>query len=192
MKTSESCDKIYPALIAAQAEMENALKKSENPYFKSHYADLSEVLSVAKPALHHHGLAVLQSPSTVDGRVIITTRICHESGQWIESELSLTPLKTDPQSIGSAITYGRRYSLSSLLGIAQEDDDGNAAATAPTQKVKKEREDLLTQADKTYVDLTSKNLVTPPIAAWYKTIEKISVTQLEAGLKKMREIGEKK
>jgi hypothetical protein len=128
MITSELVDKIFPALVKAQSVIKNAPKNSENPFFKSRYADLATIIDVAKEPTANNGLAVLQSPSTEDGKVKITTRIIHESGQWVEDSISFTLQKTDPQSVGSAITYGRRYSLAAMLGIAQEDDDGNAGS----------------------------------------------------------------
>lgn len=127
MKTSDSLDKIAPALVAAQREMANAAKNATNPHFRSQYADLAEIVNTTRPVLTQHGLSVVQSPSFADGVVTLETMILHSSGQWISTTCAAVPVKTDPQGVGSAITYLRRYSLAAACGIAQEDDDGEAA-----------------------------------------------------------------
>ncbi len=130
MKTSELIDQLFLALSQAQAEIEAAPKDKINPHFKSRYADLSSIWEACRGSLGKYGLAVIQSPSITPERFLrVTTRIVHKSGQWIEGELDLKPAKDDAQGMGSAITYARRYSLSSMLGvISEEDDDGNAAS----------------------------------------------------------------
>ncbi len=133
MRTSETIDLIITALAKAQAEFEPVKKSKINPAFKSKYAELADIFDACKPALTKHDLAIVQSPSFAEGRIIVTTRLFHKSGQWLETCLSLRPAGDDAQKIGSAITYARRYSLSSLLGIAaDEDDDGNAASASTT------------------------------------------------------------
>ena len=155
MKTSEQIDKIAPALIAAQAKITFATKDATNPHFKNRYADLPAVIDAVKPALNAAGIAFLQSPSpSDDGKLHLTTRLIHTSGQWIE-DCAVCPLpKADPQGFGSAMTYLRRYSLASICGLYQDDDDGEgarhdtaAATVAAAPKVealatKKQREDL--------------------------------------------------
>ncbi len=129
MITSEQTSEIVPAFIAFQSEVETASKDSTNPHFKSKYADLTSIWEACRSYLAKHQLAVIQSPSYADGRIILTTRIFHKSGQWIQGELSLKPVKDDPQASGSTITYARRYTISSMLGIvADEDDDGSTAS----------------------------------------------------------------
>lgn len=129
MKTSDNIELIVTALASAQAEFESVKKSKTNPAFKSKYAELADIFDAVKPALTKYGLAIVQAPSFADGRITVTTRLFHKSGQWLETSLSLRPAADDAQKIGSAITYARRYSLSSLLGIAaDEDDDGNAAS----------------------------------------------------------------
>jgi hypothetical protein len=130
---SSSIAKLTQALVKAQVAMRPAKKSSENPYFKSNYADLSAVWEVAQQPIADNGLAVLQPiSSTPDGRIIhVTTILSHVSGEWISSVLALTPKaenqSVSPQAAGSAITYGRRYALQSMLGIVSEDDDGEGA-----------------------------------------------------------------
>lgn len=129
MRTSDNIELIVTALASAQAEFESVKKSKTNPAFKSKYAELADIFDAVKPALTKYGLAIVQAPSFADGRITVTTRLFHKSGQWLETSLSLRPAADDAQKIGSAITYARRYSLSSLLGIAaDEDDDGNAAS----------------------------------------------------------------
>jgi hypothetical protein len=130
MKTSEQVDKLFPALVAAQHAAKVAPKDSDNPFFKSKYADLQTVWEAVSSALATNKLAVIQAPGLVEGGMLhISTRIIHESGQWLETEAS-TPLpKADPQGYGSAVTYMRRYNVGALLGvITGEDDDGNGAS----------------------------------------------------------------
>jgi hypothetical protein len=123
------------AFIQAQGKMEAITKASENPAFKSKYADLSAVLEAIVPALNKAGIAVLQSPAFDGEMVTVTTILIHESGASVTSDLKLRPSKLDPQGIGSATTYGRRYSLLALAGVAPEDDDGNAASGPRQQPV---------------------------------------------------------
>lgn len=130
MKTSDAIDKLAPAIVKAQGAIKPAVKDSENPHFRSKYADLSAVWEAVRETLHANGLAVIQLPVHVeDERVHLTTRLVHSSGQWIEETASIPVAKRDAHGFGSGYTYLRRYALSALLGVvADEDDDGNAAA----------------------------------------------------------------
>lgn len=116
------------AFVAAQMATEAVKKAASNPHFKSKYADLAEVVEATVPALNANGIAVMQSPGYENGLVSITTVLIHESGATATGTLRLNPTKADPQGIGSAITYGRRYALLAMTGAAPEDDDGNAAS----------------------------------------------------------------
>ena len=130
MQRSESIKNIAKALAQFQAEVRNPANTESNPFYKSKYAPLSDILNLARPILSKHGLSVLQSPSGDGQNVTVTTLITHESGEWIESEpLTLKADKATAQGAGSAITYARRYALSAMLGISSEDDDdGNLAS----------------------------------------------------------------
>ncbi len=129
IQASEQINELSAALAAAQGAYKTAGKNALNPHFKSKYADLASLIEATREALSVNGLCFIQSPLAGEGRVIIATRLMHKSGQWIENEVSLKPAVDTPQAIGSAITYGRRYGLSAILGIcADEDDDGNAAS----------------------------------------------------------------
>ena len=131
---SEKNDKIAPAFVKAQAACSSAKKDSENAAFKqggkvSKYADLTAVWAACEEALEQHSLGILQMFGEVtDGKMHMTTMLVHESGQWLQKEGSIPLPKQDPQGLGSATTYFRRYSIAALMGIVQEDDDGNAAS----------------------------------------------------------------
>lgn len=142
MEQSEKLANLAGALSKAQAEMKHAVKSSENPFFRSKYADLAGVVDACRPALAKYGLAVSQTTriDTIDGKPvnILKTILFHESGESIEGEVVLRPMRQeknagwvaseDPQSIGSAMTYARRYALAAICGVATDDDDGNAAS----------------------------------------------------------------
>ena len=132
MKKSESIKEIATALNKAQAEMSGAKKSSKNPFFKSSYAHLEEVINCVKEPFANNGLRYMQFPRATDGFAGVETIIMHTSGEWISGELLLNCAKNDPQGMGSAITYARRYGLQSAAGLPSEDDDGNYA-TAPSK-----------------------------------------------------------
>lgn len=122
-------NELAEALAKAQAEMPHASKDSTNEFFRSGYADLAAVMRAWQAAGPKHGLAVVQTLEPSDGtEVTVVTTLMHKSGQWIVGKLTMKPEKMNPQGIGSCITYARRYSLSAIVGIAQDDDDGNAAS----------------------------------------------------------------
>ena len=123
---SPEIDKLAEALAKAQSELEGAKKESTNPFFKSSYADLHAVIKSAFPHLSKHGLSVSQGNEIVPGAVCVTTTLMHSSGQWLRSKVKLPLSKVDAQGVGAAITYGRRYGLSAIVGIAQYDDDANS------------------------------------------------------------------
>lgn len=129
MKTSDQLDKFAPAFLAAQKAISFAAKDSRNPHFKNDYADLESVVNAVKGALNENGITYIQMPSPADpGMMALTTRLLHESGQWIEDTGTVTLQKNDPQGFGSANTYLRRYALSAVTGVYQADDDGNAGS----------------------------------------------------------------
>ena len=137
MKHSEKIDLLAAALVRVQGQIGPAIKGNTNPHFKSKYADLGAVWEACRNALQEAGVAVIQTPHSTDGTsVTVTTTLVHTGGQWISGDLTLKPSKADPQGIGSAITYGRRYGLASMVGIcSEEDDDGNQASRpAPAQR----------------------------------------------------------
>lgn len=126
METSPEINELATALSKAQSEITNTSKDATNPFYKSKYSTLAEVLTVVRMAFTPHGLAVMQHPSIEDGKVTVTTIITHSSGQWAKSSISAAAGKNIQES-GSAITYCRRYALSAIAGVSQEDDDGEDA-----------------------------------------------------------------
>jgi hypothetical protein len=130
MEKSESIVKLSKALVKMQSEMGAASKSSDNPFFKSKYADLNSVWEAVAEPLHNNGLAVTQLVGEyVDGTQSLETVLIHESGEWISCKSSIPLAKKDPHGAGSGITYLRRYNLASLTGCLSElDDDANAAA----------------------------------------------------------------
>jgi hypothetical protein len=128
MNKSESIKELATALASLQSEIQNPKNTADNPFYHSKYAPLPDILTMARPLLSKHGLSVIQSPGGDGQHITISTLLMHKSGEWIELEpLTLTAEKLTPQGAGSAITYGRRYTISALLGISSEDDDdGNS------------------------------------------------------------------
>lgn len=124
---SPSVAALAAALAKAQASIENAKRTSDNPFFKSKYADLADVRAACQSQLSANQLSVIQTCEVADGGVIVATTLVHASGEWIRGRLKVRPVKDDAQSVGSAITYARRYSLAAIVGVATEDDDGEAA-----------------------------------------------------------------
>lgn len=125
---SASLSELAKALALAQAELKNPPKDRVNPHFKSRYADLATVRDWVLPALNRQGLSVVQLPCEWSGRPALFTLLLHESGEYLGACLPLLLVKDDPQGMGSALTYARRYALQALVGVAgEEDDDGNSA-----------------------------------------------------------------
>lgn len=133
MNQSETTGEIAKALAAAQATMQNAPLNKVNPHFKSKYADLAAIRDAAVPALSKHSIAVSQMIGVNDeGRAMLRTVLTHESGEWMDSLYPLPNVIEQPQKMGSALTYAKRYSLASMVCIsADEDDDGNNAEGPP-------------------------------------------------------------
>lgn len=179
MKTSESIKQLSAALLKAQRSIKFAAKDAKNPHFKSTYADLPAVIDAIKPALNDAGIVFLQtfSPSET-GFIAVTTRLMHETGEWIEDTATVPLPKSDPQGYGSAATYARRYSLAAITGLYQDDDDGNAASnTKPAQIAKvtaKQAADLQALADEVGAD----------VAAFLRYVS----TQLRTEIKKLSDI----
>jgi len=117
---------LFFALSAAQGEFRAVESDKENKHLKSRYASLGAYLDAIRAPLAKHGLAVMQFTTIVGDRLRITTVLAHESGEWISNDLGLPIEKVSLQGIGTAMTYGRRYSLTALIGLAQYDDDGAA------------------------------------------------------------------
>lgn len=122
-------DKLAPAFVALQADLKPVAKSANNPFYKSSYAPLSEVMETIQPILAKHKLAITQFPTNLDGVSALQTVLIHESGQsLLFAPVPLLLTKHDAQAQGSAMTYARRYGIMAVLGVvADEDDDGNKA-----------------------------------------------------------------
>jgi hypothetical protein len=131
MLKSETIGKFAAALAQAQGKMKGAAKDSANPFFKSKYADLASVWDACRDALADASIAVVQLPKADGAKVTVTTMLAHSEGEWVSEDLTVTAKDDSPQAVGSAITYCRRYGLASLVGVAPEDDDGEAAQGRP-------------------------------------------------------------
>jgi hypothetical protein len=124
---SETIGALAAALSKAQAGITGALKDSANPFFKSKYADLASCWDACRRQLTENGLAVVQTIRTENDESLLVTTLAHSSGEWIRSELPIRAKDASPQAQGSAITYARRYALAAIVGLAQIDDDAEAA-----------------------------------------------------------------
>lgn len=134
VRRSPSITALAVAMAKAQAEMKNPPKDSVNPHFKNRYADLATVRASVVPVMLSHGLTVMQFPCDLDDAPALTTLLVHSSGEWVETTMRLRPTKADPQGVGSALTYLRRYSLLAITGLVADDDDDGNAASRPTQQ----------------------------------------------------------
>ncbi len=167
MNKSDSVLKLSGALAKAQAEMPAVEKNATNPFLKNRYADLGAVIEAAKPILAKNGLSVVQMPVSLDNSIGVTTMLMHESGEWLEGTIFL-PIgdekgKSVAQVTGSVITYLRRYSYASILGMyADEDTDGNkpAPAAKPAPMTYEQAAQMATAQGTKFLDLTNDQLET--------------------------------
>lgn len=135
LRHTETITKLAPALVAAQAEIEGATQSGENTHLKSKYATLEDVIEATRGILASHKLALLQIPGAIaDGKLNLETMILHESGEYIVGDFQMTVGKGDPQSVGSALTYARRYAQKAGLNIPDLDDDGQGVKDADPKK----------------------------------------------------------
>lgn len=144
MKHSESLIKFLPDFIKAQTEMEKATKSADNPFTKKKYADITAVIDASIPSLNKNNIAVVQ-PVCIDeqGNSVVETTLLHISGEWMLSETRIiVAAQNDPQKYGSGLTYARRYGLTSLLTMGQEDDDGVKATVAFKEEINNTQAEL--------------------------------------------------
>lgn len=135
MNQSESIAKLAAALSKAQGALNGAKKDSDNPFFKSKYADLESVWHACRQPLADNELSVIQTTDFVEGKPLLITTLAHSSGEWIRSITPLFMTKFDSHTMGSALTYARRYALAAMVGVVQTDDDGNEASKPGAAKV---------------------------------------------------------
>jgi hypothetical protein len=142
VEQSEKVTELFSALVAFSAEVEQPVKNARNDHFGNTFADLRQVLAAVRPVLIKHGLTVVQLPAASERGIGLCTQICHApSGQWIRATVGFPVEKTTPQAAASAITYARRYGLMAALGLAAEDDDGEAAMGRDTRIQRRDTRD---------------------------------------------------
>jgi hypothetical protein len=124
---SEQINELMAALAKAQGQLKPAVKDSSNPHFKSRYADLASVWEACREPLSANGLAVTQTVISQEDSQFLVTTLGHVSGQWMKSFMKLPLQRPGPQELGSCLSYCRRYSLASMVGVFQDDDDGEKA-----------------------------------------------------------------
>lgn len=167
MEKSQSIINISGALAKFHATMSKVKKSSENPYFKSKYATLSTIQDAIQEPLKEAGLVYSQFP---DGESLTTILIHVESGEYMQASVMMKPVKSDPQSIGSAITYARRYALGAILGLnIDDDDDGNAASGKSGKEQPKKDNEVLQQ----WQDAISQQKELESLIVFYKSNKKV-------------------
>ena len=139
MEQSEDIKELAAALVAAQNAMGAVKRDAVNPHFRSNYATLAAIIGAVKPHLSENGLAFTQSIEQSDEGIVVVTQLTHKSGQWMRGQACVPVDKNTAQGVGSATTYGRRYSLAAILGVADSDDDGNDATDNPPTTKRKPR-----------------------------------------------------
>jgi hypothetical protein len=140
MKTSDQINELAAALARAQGEMTHAEKTKTNPHFRNDYADIAAIIEAIRIPFSKNGLSYAQMPTFLEGKSVLATRMMHSSGQWIESHTPILASKADAQGFGSGLTYARRYALAAIAGIAQDDDDANAAVSSMKKNPPKKAE----------------------------------------------------
>lgn len=178
---------LFAALSAFQGAIHGVTKSADNPFFNSKYADLAALWDVIREPLSKNGLAVVQMPMAENKLVTLLT---HKAGGYIQFSHPMTPKKDDPQGIGSAITYNRRYCIAAVLGLAQQDDDGNAASGkgAPASGLDEKQVAQINDLLKKY------NMRVGPILQHFKVndLSEIAPAKFSTILKQVTTKGEKK
>lgn len=197
MNSSPELKNLFEALAKAQAEMPMASLNSNNPFYKSRYANLPEIIKAARPVLTKQGLSVIQGTrEAYEGKINLYTRLCHTSGEWIESVMPVVPTKPGIQEIGKEMTYLRRYQYACITGVVasdEEDDDGESAmqpyraANSNVERISREDYQLLT-AEIRKLDAESQQEAVLAIRNAHKiaTLNELPKSKLEDALKSIR------
>lgn len=152
---SECINELASALAKAQSEMPIAELSSSNPFFKNKYADLATYIKASRPSLSKNGLSVSQLIMFDDrGEQFLQTMLLHSSGQFISSFAKINPQKTDIQSLGSYLTYMKRYSYSAIIGCASglDDDDGESSVQRTQSYIPKQVDPLISVDQALYLE----------------------------------------
>lgn len=136
MEWSEQIGELAAALAKAQGAMKAAVKDATNPHFGSRYADLASVWEACRAPLSTAQLAVIQQTRMGPEGMELVTTLAHSSGQWVRSSIPVRAARPDPQSVGSALTYARRYALAAMVGVAPDDDDDGQEGSTPAGKTR--------------------------------------------------------
>jgi hypothetical protein len=198
MNMSENISQLATALSKAQGEIDDATKRGLNPAFRSKYADLAAVRGVIREPLAVNDLCIVQFPRTVQGGVEVETMIVHKSGEFMSEALFMPVSKYDAHGIGSGITYARRYGLMSLLCLAADDDDGNAAvekspAKDQPKKDGQPKQPLLTKEELASLAKAAMEAAkggTPSFADFWKILSKDERAALNADPEAIAELKE--
>lgn len=127
MKLSEKFDEVLPALHKARSLFVKVKKDRQNSHLKNRYATLDAVLDAIQPALMDNELMIMQDGERIENTLRVETTVIHVSGQWVKFYFDIPIVKNDPQGVGSAFTYGRRYAAAAAFGLSQADDDAQIA-----------------------------------------------------------------
>lgn len=149
MQQSESIIKIAPALLKAQKNIEDAIKDSTNPHYKSSYANINAVMEACKPALNAEGVVLLQPIVNLEGKRYVRTLLLHESGEYLSSDTEIVVKEqNNPQALGSAISYARRYGLQAFVAVVSSEDDDAENATGRQKETSFSKEKKDPEAEK--------------------------------------------
>ena len=189
MNKSESITELAKALPNFQGKMTAVKKDATNPFYKSKYATLDTIWETIRKPLSENGLSIAQTMNFVNDKSILETTLYHTSGEWISGTQLVNPVKDDPQSLGSAISYARRYSLSAILGIVTDEDDDANIATKPEAKAEPKPKSETTaqtkgditpaQIKKIYASVKEKGITADQAKTYLKEVfNKISTKEL--------------
>lgn len=183
MQTSASIAEISRALVGFHKEVGKVPKDSTNPFFKSRYASLSNILDAISVPLTNNGLAIVQFPEAENG---LTTRLVHASGEWMESTYQMKSIKETPQDRGSAMTYQRRYAVGAILSLnIDEDDDGNhASGKEKSNWVAKEVKPTLPVISNEQFKKINERIAAGELEVYYKAVATYSMEKKQADLLK--------
>ena len=186
MKMSDSIAELAAALAKAQGQIEAASKGSVNPHFKSKYADLNSLRDAIREPMAANDLAVVQLPRMSEKEVEVETMIIHKSGEYIAETLRMPVGQMTAQAVGSALTYCRRYSLSAVLNLSADDDDGNAASERPMKPVIMKASPNLLEDGREAAEKSKEAL-----REWYKGLSSADRQSLDADdIKTLQKIAE--
>ena len=169
---SENINDLFAALSKAQSTMKEAVKDGSNPFHKSKYVTLDGIWDACRDSLTSNGLSVIQTVETIDSKMVLCTLLGHTSGQWIRGHMPIVIDKMTPQSLGSALTYAKRYSLAALVGVSSNEDDDAEGVQEQYRQPKKSVYQNHLQDSEPLIDETQLDI-------FLKACENISPERLE-------------